>query len=73
MKKTAPCKREDGSDCPDRTRNCHDTCEKYLEWQQRRRAEKSVLARENAMRKTVEDMHAASIRRTKYGGGRKRG
>ena len=59
----SPCRR----DCPDRQATCHDTCERYLEWKQYRMDEKSALVRENHMGKVVEDMHAASVRRSKNG------
>jgi hypothetical protein len=73
MKKAAPCRQADGSDCPDRQATCHDTCERYLEWQKRRREERAALIREDAMRDAVEGLHAASIRRTRHGHKRRRG
>ena len=61
--KKAPCVR----DCPGRTMTCHDTCEKYLAWREQSREERNALARDTAMGKAVEDLHAASIKRTKRG------
>lgn len=72
MKKAVPCRQADGSDCPDRQATCHDTCERYLNWQQRRREERHALIMDNCWRNRVEQMHAASIKKTKDGIGRKR-
>lgn len=59
-------------DCADRTRTCHDTCEKYLEWKKYRREERYALVAEDDMRRTVEGLHAVGVKRTKQGRGRHR-
>ena len=69
MKERCPCTR----DCPDRGKTCHDTCEAYLGWKSRDRAQKEALATDTGINCDIQRMHQKSIRRAQSGRGRKRG
>ena len=45
MHKPSPCK----PDCPNRSPVCHGTCEKYIEWFDRRKKIKSKINKEKAL------------------------
>lgn len=61
--KTPPC----GKNCPDRYvaehSNCHATCERYLKWQEERKAELEAKYRDNMIYDTVVEMKVKLMRK----------
>lgn len=66
MKKLPPC-----VGCKERTQTCHDACKTYKAWYADMRAEKLALQKDNDMAMIANKSHAASVRRSKSGKGKK--
>lgn len=65
--KKCPCTK----DCPDRTKTCHDTCRRYIDWKADMRAAKEAYRDDARIGRHLNDSRIRALKKVAKGGGKK--